>query len=56
MAMRKGAGSVLACNHPMVEARDMTAMTSLRLLAVLNGPSTPARAKAMPPYALRLTT
>ena len=42
----------LACisHHPTVEARDTTARTSLRLLAVLNVPSsTPARAKRLAP-------
>ncbi|MDE0165931.1 MAG: hypothetical protein OXL36_12625 [Bryobacterales bacterium] len=42
----------LACisHHPTVEARNTTAMTSLRLLAVLNVPSsTPARAKRLAP-------
>ena len=42
----------LAClsHHPTVEARDTTAMTSLRLLAVLDvRSSTPARAKQLVP-------
>ena len=44
--------SDLACisHHPTAEARDTTARTSLRLLAVLNVPSsTPARAKRLAP-------
>jgi len=44
--------SRLACiyYHPTVAARDTTAMTSLRLLAVLDVPSsTPARAKLRAP-------
>ncbi len=44
--------SHLACisHHPTVEAHDMTARTSLRLLAVLNVlSSTPARAKRLAP-------
>ena len=44
--------NLLACisHHPTVEAHDMTAMTSLRLLAVLNVlSSTPARAKRLAP-------
>ena len=43
---------LLACisHHPTVEARDTSAMTSLRLLAVLNVlSSTPARAKRLAP-------
>ena len=49
----------LACisHHPTVEARDTTARTSLRLLAVLNVlSSTPARAKRLAPFSFaRLT-
>ena len=47
-----GALKALACisHHSTVEAHDMTARTSLRLLAVLNVPSsTPARAKRLAP-------
>ncbi len=43
----------LACisHHPTAEASDVTAMTSLCLLAVLNLPSsTPARAKRLAPF------
>ena len=43
----------LAClsHHPTAEARDTTAMTSLRLLDVLDVPSsTPARAKRLAPF------
>ncbi|MCY4585663.1 MAG: hypothetical protein OXB98_06445 [Bryobacterales bacterium] len=47
-----GVGDVLACvsHHPTAEACDTTVMTSLRLLAVLDVPSsTPARAKRRAP-------
>ena len=46
-------GRLPACisNHTTAEARDTTAMTSLRLLAVLNVlSSTPARAKRLAPF------
>ena len=47
-----GLREVLACmcHHPTAEARDTTAMTSLRMLAVLDVlSSTPARAKRLAP-------
>ncbi|MDE0434988.1 MAG: hypothetical protein OXH92_13380, partial [Bryobacterales bacterium] len=51
-APRSGAGAGLACisHHVAAGARDTTARTSLRLLAVLNVlSSTPARAKQLAP-------
>ena len=44
-------GLAYISHHPTVEARDTTAMTSLRLLAVLDVlSSTPARAKRLAPF------